>query len=99
MINVGDVQVFVEDVQVIALVVVQPFATVVLVIVRAIAPEDVMTARVPPGALPLVAETAIMAVISVVQAIAVTQTDLEADLFPINSKPALRRVLFCLFLI
>lgn len=88
MINVGDVQVFVEDVQVIALVVVQPFATVVLVIVRAIAPEDVMTARVPKDALPLVAETAIMAVISAVQAIAATQTDLVADLFPINSKPA-----------
>lgn len=42
----------------------------------------------------LVAETAIMAVISAAQMVAATQTDLEADPFPINSKPALRRVLF-----
>lgn len=99
MINARDVQVFVEDVQVIALAVVQPFVTAVLVIVRAIAPEGVMTVRVPMDALPLVAETATMAAISVVQVIAATQTDLVADLSLINSKPALRRVLFCLFLI
>lgn len=64
MINARDVEVFVEDVQVIALVVVQPFATAVLAIARVIVPEDVITVRVPMDALPLVAETATMAATS-----------------------------------
>lgn len=56
---------FVQGVLMAALVAVIFIATAVLVNAQAVAPEDVITVRVPMDALPLVAETATMAATSV----------------------------------